>query len=87
MKTWGHVRLSRDMYDSNPFAKTRGNQPHVVWSEVKFLKKNSVHGTTVYQKYAHVCLTHITSVQVTEALNGQNMLHNLKCHVLADRVE
>jgi len=33
---------------------------HPVWNEVKFLKKHNENGTTVDQKYTHVCLTRIT---------------------------
>jgi len=54
VKTWGHARLSRDVYGRNPFVKTRVNQPHTVWDEVKCLKNHTVHGTTVHQKYTHV---------------------------------
>jgi hypothetical protein len=32
----------------------------VVWDDVKFLKKNTAQGTTVHEKYTHVCVAFIT---------------------------
>ncbi len=58
--------MPRDVYANNPFVLKRGNQPHVVWDEVKFLKKHTANGTTVDQKYTHVCLTRITSAKAVQ---------------------
>ena len=64
--TWGHAKLPPDVHGSNPFNKTRGNRQHVVWNDVKCLKKHTAHGTTVDAKYTHVCTAKITAKKAGE---------------------
>jgi hypothetical protein len=63
---FGHAKLPPDVYTSNPFHKTRGGKQHVVWNDVKGLKKHTAHGTTVDDKYTHVCLARITAAKAGE---------------------
>ena len=37
-KEWGHVVLSRTVYNNNPTDTTRGTKTHVIWNTLKFLK-------------------------------------------------
>jgi hypothetical protein len=43
--------LPGDVYGSSPFLKSGRNKQHVVWDDVKFLKKHTAQGTTVHEKY------------------------------------
>jgi hypothetical protein len=60
--SWGHAKLLGDVYGSSPFLKSDRNKQNVVWDDVKFLKKHTVQGTTVHEKYTHVCVSRITVV-------------------------
>ena len=63
---FGHAKFPPDVYGSNPFNKTRENKQHVVWNDVKCLKKHTAHGTTVDAKYTHVCTAKITAKKAGE---------------------
>ena len=71
-KTWGHAKLPPDVYDSNPFHKSRGNTQYVVWNVVKCLKKHTTHGTTVDVMYTHVCTAQITVKKEDEEGDDQD---------------
>ncbi len=58
--SWEHAKLPGDVYGSSPFLKSGRNKQNVVWDDVKFLKKHTVQGTTVHEKYTHACVTRIT---------------------------
>jgi hypothetical protein len=62
-KEWGHAALSRTVYGNNPTVTTRGTKTHPIWKTVKFLKMCTAYGTTVHNKYTHVCVTPITDSQ------------------------
>ena len=71
-KEWGHVVLSRAVYDNNPADTTRGTKTHEIWKTVKFLKIRTVYGTTVHNKYTHVCVSPITVSQADEDGDDQD---------------
>ena len=64
--SWGHAKLPGDVYGSSPFLKSGRNKQHVVWDDVKFLKKHTAQGTTVHEKYTHVCVARITAAKAGE---------------------
>jgi hypothetical protein len=39
--SWGHAKLPGDVYGSSPFLKSGRNKQHVVWDDVKFMKKHT----------------------------------------------
>ncbi len=68
-KEWGHASLPTAVYDNNPVA--RGTKD-VVWQNVKYLKMHTTHGTTVHNKYTHVCVATITAEQAGEDGDDQD---------------
>ena len=71
-KEWGHASLSRAVYGNNPAGTTRGTKTHAIWKTVKFLKMRTAHGTTVHNKYTHVCVAPITVSQAGEDGDDQD---------------
>ncbi len=65
-KEWGHATLPKVVYVNNPVGTTRGTKTNAIWKTVKFLKMRTAHGTTVHNKYTHVCVTPITVSQAGE---------------------
>jgi hypothetical protein len=65
-KQWGHVGLSRTVYDNSPVCTTRGPKTHAIGQTVKFLKMHTARDTTVDNKFTHVCVVPITTTQVGE---------------------
>jgi hypothetical protein len=63
-KEWGHAALPTAVYGNNPVG--RGTKAHAVWQNVKYLNMHTAHGTTVDNKYTHVCVTRITAEQAGE---------------------
>ena len=64
--SWGHAKLSGDVYGSSPFLNNGRNKQHVVWDAVKLLKKHTAQGTTVNERYTHVCVAHISAEEADE---------------------
>ncbi len=59
--SWGHAKLSGDVYGNSLFSGNVRNKQHVVWDVVKLLKKHTTQGTTENERYTHVCVTRITA--------------------------
>ena len=64
--SWGHAKLPGDVYGSSPFLSNGRNKHHVVWDAVKLLKKHTAEGTTVNERYTHVCVARISAEEAGE---------------------